>query len=81
MINIGFGNIINESRIIAVIDPDSAPIKRLISESRDKGLLVDSTYGRKTRSVIIMDTSQIILASIQPETIAARISEGKVKED
>lgn len=75
MINIGFGNIISANKLIAVVDPDSAPIKRLIQETRDRGLLVDATYGRKTRSVIIMDSGQVILASVQPETISNRIND------
>lgn len=77
MINVGFGNIVNASRIIAVIDPDSAPIKRLITESRTNNLLIDATYGRKTRAVLIMDTNQIMLVSVQPETIASRIQEDR----
>lgn len=79
MINIGFGNIISANKLIAVVDPDSAPIKRLIQETRDRGLLVDATYGRKTRSVIIMDSGQVILASVQPETISNRINDVEEK--
>ncbi|MBP2025842.1 DUF370 domain-containing protein [Peptoniphilus stercorisuis] len=77
MINVGFGNMVNASRIIAVIDPGSAPVKRLITDSRSDGNLIDATYGRKTRAVIIMDTKQIVLTSVQPETISARINEEK----
>ena len=79
MINVGFGNMICSERIIAIIDPDSAPVKRLITDSRSGGGLIDATYGRKTRSVIIMDTKQIVLASVQPETISARINEEENK--
>lgn len=75
MINVGFGNMVSANRIIAVIDPDSAPVKRLVTDGRADGNLIDATYGRKTRSVIIMDTKQIVLASVQPETISARIDE------
>ncbi|MDO5036891.1 MAG: DUF370 domain-containing protein [Tissierellia bacterium] len=74
MINIGFGNIVSIDRIIAVIGSESAPVKRMISEARGRGLLIDATFGRKTRSVIICDTNQLVLASIQPETIAGRIN-------
>lgn len=72
LINIGYGNMISDLRLVSVVSPDSAPIKRLIQESRDKGLLIDATYGRKTRSVVIMDSSHVILSAIQPETIASR---------
>lgn len=73
LINIGFGNIVSADRIISVISPESAPIKRLIQESRDRGLLIDATYGRKTRAVIVTDSEHIILTAIQPETIANRL--------
>lgn len=73
-INIGHGNIVSSDRIIAIVSPDSAPIKRLIQESRDKGKLVDSTYGRRTRAVIITDSEYMILSSVQPETMANRIN-------
>ena len=72
MVNIGFGNIVSANRIIAVISPESAPVKRIISEAREKGLLIDATYGRKTRAVIITDSSHVILSAIQPETVANR---------
>ena len=74
MINIGFGNIVSANRIIAVISPESAPVKRIISEARDKGLLIDATYGRKTRAVIVTDSSHVILSAIQPETVANRFT-------
>ncbi|MBC8590449.1 extracellular matrix/biofilm regulator RemA [Wansuia hejianensis] len=74
LINIGFGNVVSANRIIAVISPESAPIKRLIQESRDKGLLIDATYGRRTRAVIITDSDHIILVAVQPETIAQRLN-------
>ena len=72
LINIGFGNIVSANRIIAIVSPESAPIKRLITDARDRGQLVDSTYGRRTRAVIITDSSHIILSAIQPETVAHR---------
>jgi len=74
LINIGFGNMVSAGRIIAVISPDSAPIKRFISDARDKSLLIDATYGRRTRAVIITDNGSIILSAIQPETIAGRLT-------
>lgn len=73
IINIGFGNIVLVNRIICVVSPESAPIKRLIQDAKDKNTLIDATYGRKTRSVIIMDNGNFILSSIQPETISNRI--------
>lgn len=74
LINIGFGNIVLANRIIAMVSPESAPIKRIIQDARDKGMLVDATYGRRTRAVIITDSEHIILSSIQPETMANRIT-------
>lgn len=74
IINIGFGNMVSANRIIAVVSPESAPIKRLIQDTREKGLLVDATYGRKTRAVIITDSNHIILAAAQPETIVNRMT-------
>ena len=73
-VNIGFGNIVLTSRIIAVTSPESAPIKRFIQEAREDKRLLDATYGRRTRAVIITDSEHVILSSIQPETIAGRIS-------
>ena len=73
LINIGFGNIVLANRIISIVSPESAPIKRIIQEARHKGRLVDATYGRRTRAVIITDSEHIILSSIQPETMANRI--------
>lgn len=74
LINIGFGNMVLSNRIIAIVSPESAPIKRLIQDSRDKGILVDATYGRRTRAVIITDSEHIILSSLQPETVANRMA-------
>lgn len=75
VINIGFGNIVLARRIVAVISPESAPVKRIIQDAREDKKLVDATYGRRTRAVIITDCAHVILSSIQPETIAGRISE------
>lgn len=79
MINIGFGNFIAADRIIAIVSPESAPIKRIVQEGRDKGNLIDATYGRRTRAVVIMNSGHIILSSVQPETVAHRLT-GKASE-
>ena len=75
LINIGFGNMVSANRLIAIISPESAPIKRIIREAEDKGLLVNATYGRRTRAVLVTDSGHIILSSIQPETVANRLSD------
>ena len=72
LINIGFGNIVSGSRVIAIVSPESAPIKRIVQEARDKGLLIDASCGRRTRAVILMDSDHVVLSAIQPETIANR---------
>ncbi|MGB3510571.1 MAG: DUF370 domain-containing protein [Microcoleaceae cyanobacterium] len=72
LINIGFGNIVSASRIVAIVSPESAPIKRIISDGRERGQLIDATYGRRTRAVIITDSNHVILSAIQPETVANR---------
>lgn len=74
LINIGFGNSVSANRIISIVSPESAPIKRLIQDTREKGLLVDATYGRRTRAVIITDSDHIILTAVLPETIANRLN-------
>ena len=76
LINIGFGNMVNADRVIGIVSPDSAPIKRLIQEGRDQGRLIDATYGRRTRAVLITDTDHVILSALLPETISGRL-EGK----
>ena len=73
LINIGFGNIVVASRVIAIVSPESAPIKRVIQEARDANILIDATYGRKTRAVVIADSGHIILSAVQPETVAGRL--------
>ena len=72
LINIGFGNMVSSGRVLAIVSPDSAPIKRIVQEAKDRSMLVDATYGRKTKAVLIMDTDHVILSAIQPETIAGR---------
>lgn len=74
MLNIGFGNTVNVNRVIAVVGPESAPIKRILQKAQDNGVLIDATYGRRTRAVIIMDSNHVVLSAIQPETITARTS-------
>lgn len=74
MVNIGFGNIVAANRIIAIVSPESAPIKRIIQEARDRGMLIDATYGRRTRAVIVADSDHVILSAVQPETVAHRLS-------
>ncbi|MBE6862656.1 MAG: DUF370 domain-containing protein [Ruminococcus sp.] len=75
LINIGYGNMVSADRIVSIVSPESAPIKRLVQESRDDGRAIDATYGRKTRAVIIMDSGHIILSSLITDTLAARINE------
>ena len=73
LINIGFGNMVSASRIITIVSPESAPIKRIIQDARDSGQLIDATYGRRTRAVLITDSDHIILSALQPETVASRL--------
>lgn len=77
LINIGYGNIVSAQRVVAVVAPDSAPIKRIIADAREGGFLVDATCGRRTRAVIIMDSRHVILSALQPETMANRLIEPK----
>lgn len=74
LVNIGFGNMINANRVIAMVAPDSAPIKRIITEAREKGTLIDASFGRKTKTVLVMDSGHVILSGILPETVGARMS-------
>ncbi|SHJ57953.1 extracellular matrix/biofilm regulator RemA [Tepidibacter formicigenes] len=78
LVNIGFGNIVSANRIISIVSPESAPIKRMIQEARERGMLIDATYGRRTRAVIITDSEHLILSAVQPETVAHRLT---TKED
>ena len=80
LINIGFGNMVNADRVIAVVSPDSAPIKRIVQDARDKGAAIDATYGRRTRAVIIMDTDHVILSAILPETVAGRMQDKQLDD-
>ena len=73
LINIGFGNLVSQERLVPIVSPDSAPIKRLIQESRDRGMLIDATYGRKTASVLIMDSDHVILSALSTEKLAPRL--------
>lgn len=75
LINIGFGNIVSANRLIAIVSPESAPIKRIIQEARQKGNLIDATYGRRTRAVVITDSDHVILSAVQPETVAHRLTD------
>ncbi len=81
LINIGFGNIVAANRVIAVVSPESAPIKRIIQEARESGMLIDATYGRRTRAVIITDSDHVVLSAIQPETVSHRLDDSKEKKD
>lgn len=80
LINIGFGNMVSASRLVAIVSPESAPIKRIIQDVRDRGQLIDATYGRRTRAVIVMDSGHVILSAIQPETVAGRMA-GKIEAE
>ena len=74
LINIGFGNMVSASRLVAIVSPESAPIKRIIQDVRDRGQLIDATYGRRTRAVIIMDSGHVILSALKPETVSGRMT-------
>ncbi|MBM0065224.1 extracellular matrix/biofilm regulator RemA [Alkalicoccobacillus gibsonii] len=74
LINIGFGNIVSANRIISIVSPESAPIKRIIQDARDRNMLIDATYGRRTRAVIVADSDHVILSAVQPETVAQRLT-------
>lgn len=80
LINIGFGNIVSANRIISIVSPESAPIKRLVQEAKDSKMAIDATYGRRTRAVIIMDSGHVILSAVQPETVAGRLDKDVVEE-
>ena len=75
LINIGFGNMVSAGRLLAIVSPESAPIKRMIQEVREKGLLIDASFGRSTKAVIVMDSGNVVLSALPPETIAARCEE------
>jgi regulator of extracellular matrix RemA (YlzA/DUF370 family) len=75
LINVGFGNMVSADKIVAIVSPESAPIKRIIQEAREKSVLIDATYGRRTRAVIITDSDHVVLSALQPETVANRFEE------
>ena len=81
LINIGFGNMVSAGRLIAIVSPDSAPIKRMVQEARDRGTLIDASYGRRTRAVLIMDNDHLVLSALQPETVSNRLAGEKEQEE
>ena len=81
LINIGFGNMVSAGRLVAVVSPEPAPIKRMVQEARDRGVLIDATFGRRTRSVLVMDSDHVVLSAIQPEKVAGRLSGGEASGD
>ena len=81
LINIGFGNMVSANRLIAIVSPESAPIKRIVQEARDKGVLIDATYGRRTRAVLITDSDHVVLSAVQPETVANRQNDTREEEE
>ncbi len=81
LINIGFGNMVSANRLVAIVSPESAPIKRIIQDSRDRGSLIDATYGRRTRAVIITDSDHVVLSALQPETIANRLNDRDTEDE
>lgn len=81
LINIGFGNLVSLDRLVAVVSPDSAPIKRMVQEARDRGVLIDATYGRRTKSVLMMDNDHLVLSALQPDTISNRVEGEKDRRE
>ena len=81
LINIGFGNMVSASRLVAIVSPESAPIKRIIQDAKDRGTLIDATYGRRTRAVLVTDSDHVILSAVQPETVANRLNDHEDEED
>lgn len=75
LVNIGFGNMVSANRLIAIVSPESAPIKRIVQDAKDRGALIDATYGRRTRAVIVMDSDHVVLSAVQPETVAGRVTD------
>lgn len=80
LINIGFGNMVAAGRLVAIVSPESAPIKRIIQDAKERGTLIDATYGRRTRAVLVMDSEHVILSSVQPETVANRMGDSQEEE-
>ena len=81
LVNIGFGNVVSANKIVSIVSPEAAPIKRIIQEAKDERTAIDATCGRRTRAVLIMDSGHVILSSVQPETIAARLDKDIAKEE
>lgn len=81
LINIGFGNMVSANRLVAIVSPESAPIKRIIQDAKERGTLIDATYGRRTRAVLITDSEHVILSAVQPETVANRLMEDEEDTD
>ena len=84
LVNIGFGNMISAARLVAVVSPDSAPVTRLVKEARERGMLIDASYGRSTRAVLVMDSDHVVLSALTPETVASRAAgqpEGRPSEE
>lgn len=81
LVNIGFGNVVSANKIVSIVSPEAAPIKRIIQEAKDTKVAIDATCGRRTRAVLIMDSGHIILSAVQPETIAARLDKDIAKEE
>ena len=80
LINIGFGNMVSANRLVAIVSPESAPIKRIIQDAKDRGTLIDATYGRRTRAVLVTDSDHVILSAVQPETVANRLDDDDEEE-
>ena len=80
LINIGFGSMVSRERVVAIVGPDSAPIKRMIQESRERGMLIDATYGRKTASIFIMDSDHVVLSALPPEKFGAKVQTEKAED-
>ena len=77
LISIGFGNMVAADRLVAIVGPESAPIKRIIQDAKERGTLIDATYGRRTRAVLVMDSDHVILSAVQPETVANRMTDNQ----
>ncbi len=80
LFNIGFGNVVSSSRVVAIVSPESAPIKRIVQEAKEKGMAIDATYGRRTRAVLIMDSGHVVLSAILPDTAAGRLGGEDMEE-
>ena len=81
LINVGYGNFVSADRLISIVGPESAPVKRIVQEARDKGVLIDATYGRRTRAVLITDSDHVVLSAVQPETVANRLNDTGEEEE